>query len=71
MVHEWLGWAFVIGGMIHLLTHYRPIVSYLKSTKGILSMAIAVILLVVLSVAGLNHKGEHRHEGERSHIRGE
>ena len=71
MVHEWLGWAFVVGGFIHLIIHYRPIVSYLKSMKGILSTAIAVILLVVLSVAGLNDKGGHRHEGERSQIRGE
>jgi hypothetical protein len=70
-VHEWLGWAFVVGGLVHLLIHYRQMLSYMKSMKGILSAAIAVVLLIILSVAGMSDKDGHHHKSERSQYHGE
>ena len=63
-IHEWFGWAFIVGGIIHLLINLKPLLSYFKSIQAIVSCGVAAVLLVALTVVGMNHKGGRHGHGE-------
>ncbi len=52
MLHEWLGWGFVIAGVLHLLVNWRQLVSYLPRRSAMVALAVCAILVAALIVAG-------------------
>jgi len=61
-LHEWVGWAFVAAGLIHVLLNLRPLFSYLSLRRGMLSFTAAILLTVALGAYGLTRKqGPHGH----------
>jgi carbon starvation protein CstA len=62
VLHEWFGWAFVLGGAVHLLLNFRPLLAYLRQRAGVMSLACALFLVALLFAAGLHHPdhGQHR-----------
>ena len=70
LIHEWLGWAFVAGGIVHLLINYRSMLSYMKSIGGALSAATAVLLLIILSILGMSGGDRHHHHHEKNQFHG-
>jgi len=59
VLHEMFGWAFVVAGLVHLLLNWRPLLSYLRLRAGVLSLVFALVLVALLSYAGLNHDEQH------------
>ena len=48
-LHEWLGWAFVVISVIHLLLNWKPFICYFKKKAAYLSiLAISVFALVLV-----------------------
>jgi hypothetical protein len=62
VLHEWFGWAFVLGGAVHLLLNFRPLLAYLRQRAGVTSLACALVLVAALFAAGL-HQPAHGHHG--------
>lgn len=56
-LHEWVGWGFVIFGLVHLFLNWRSLFSYLKHWNGIVSVALGVILVAGLAVMGTTKQG--------------
>ncbi len=46
LAHEWLGWAFVAGGLAHLFSHYRSFFKYLQNPKAIALIAVFIVILI-------------------------
>jgi len=67
MLHEWFGWAFTVAGAVHLLLNWRPLVAYLRVSRGLVSLTVAVVLGISLVILGLNRRGGPGHgpRGER------
>lgn len=59
VVHEWLGLIFVVTGLIHLILNFRQFSAYLKLRRSWIAITAAALLILVLALAGLNHKGGH------------
>lgn len=67
VLHEWFGWAFVIAGAAHLLLNLRSLSGYLRQKTGLASLGLALVLTVVLGMAGLRHNhGESSHRAPHS-----
>lgn len=45
LAHEWLGFAFVAGGLLHLTAHYRSFFKYFLNVKTASLIAIFLVLL--------------------------
>ena len=54
--HEWLSWFLVLGGIFHVVTNWKPVISY--SSKPISASIIAVFL--ILSVLAFIPIGEKK-----------
>jgi hypothetical protein len=53
--HEWLSWLLVLGGIIHIITNWKPFIRY--SSKPISAGIIAVFLILcVLSFVPIGEK---------------
>ncbi len=65
VLHEWFGWLFVITGTVHLLLNLRPLLAYLRQPTALVSMGVALVLIVLLSVGGARHEREHHGHGYR------
>ncbi len=46
LAHEWLGFAFGAGGLLHLTAHYRSFFKYFLNVKTASLIAIFLVLLV-------------------------
>ena len=65
-LHEWFGWGFLAVGCIHLTLNLRAFASYLKTRGGLLALALAVVLTVVIAALGSTRKGHgHPQAGEQ------
>ncbi len=62
-LHEWFGWLFVAAGTVHTVLNIRPLIAYLRRPAAQTAVGVAVVLAVVLSVAGARHEQEHHHRG--------
>lgn len=51
-LHEWVGWGFVIAGLLHVLLNWNPLLSYLKRRSALIAVGISLLTVVVLTVAG-------------------
>ncbi len=51
-LHEWVGWAFVIAGILHVLLNWNPLLGYLKRRSALIAIGVSLLLVVALSVAG-------------------
>ncbi len=60
VLHEWFGWGFIIAGVAHTVLNWRPLVACLKQRSGILSLGFALILMLVMIIAGASHDDHGR-----------
>ena len=60
VIHEWLGMAFVVAGLIHILLNFRTLLAYFKTRQCWVATLAAVLLIALFAIAGFNH-GEGRH----------
>jgi hypothetical protein len=63
-IHQWFGWAFIVGGLIHLLLHFKTLLSHLKTVRGLLSVGLSLVLLIAMAMIGVNHRGHGHGHGE-------
>ena len=54
-LHEWVGVAFVIAAVFHLILNWKMFANYLSNKKAAVGL-IAVILLCILIVSVTPHK---------------
>ncbi|MBN2654337.1 MAG: DUF4405 domain-containing protein [Nitrospirae bacterium] len=52
ILHEWIGYAFVLAGLIHLAINWKPFLAYLGKRIGIIAIALGVTLSFTLFYAG-------------------
>ncbi len=64
--HEWIGLAFAIAGLFHLITHWRTFCSYFTRRETMLALAGVVVLMLLLSFIGGDEKGPHGPNGPNS-----
>ncbi len=62
-LHEWFGWLFVIAGIVHLLLNLRPLLAHLRRPAGVVSVAVALVLVAFLWLGGAQHEAEHHRRG--------
>ncbi len=65
VLHEWFGWAFVVAGTVHGVLNIRPLMAYLRQTAALVSLGVALILVVGLTLAGAGHEHGHGRHGPR------
>ena len=46
-IHEWVGWIFLIGGILHLVLNFSTFKKYLGQRKGQVMIGASVLLLAV------------------------
>lgn len=63
VLHEWFGWGFVVAGTVHALLNLRPLLAYLRQTAALVSLGVALILVVGLTLAGAGHEQGPGHHG--------
>lgn len=51
-LHEWVGWGFVIAGMLHVLLNWNPLLGYLKRRSGLIAIGVSLVIVAALTVAG-------------------
>jgi|GEM_PF-698614 len=56
-LHEWIGWGFVVFGLVHLFLNWRPLFSYLKRWTGIVAVVLGITLVVGVTVMGATKQG--------------
>ena len=65
--HEWFSWAFLAGAVAHLVVNVRPLTLHLKSRWGRISIAAAVVVLVVaVFPSGVRTGHQVRHAVEQA-----
>lgn len=65
VIHEWLGMAFVIAGVLHIVLNFRQFLSYCKLARAWIGIVLALVLVGLFALAGLNHHGgPHGRPGE-------
>lgn len=52
-IHEYIGLAFVVVGVAHLILNFRPLVGYVKNAAARISIGLALGVLVVLAIVGV------------------
>lgn len=59
VLHEWMGLVFAIAGITHLAFNWGILKAYFKHRGAFLATIIALLLTVLLIIAGLNAKNPH------------
>jgi hypothetical protein len=54
VLHEWVGWGFVVFGLVHVWLNWRPLFSYLKRGSAIVALVLGLALVSGLSVMGMS-----------------
>ena len=62
-LHEWFGWLFVVAGIVHLLLNLRALLAHLRRPAGVVSVAVALVLVAFLWLGGARHEGAHHRRG--------
>jgi hypothetical protein len=57
-IHQWIGLAFAIAGLFHLILNWRAFIRYFRSWTAVASLVAGVALCVAL---GLTSTGEEHH----------
>ena len=66
-LHEWVGVAFAVAGLLHLILNWRVFVAYFRRPVAVASVVVGVALCVVVAMfAALGEEREHGH-GPPSH----
>ena len=60
-LHEWVGWGFVIAGILHVLLNWNPLLGYLKRRSAIVAISVSLLAVLALTVAGASKQ----HAGPR------
>lgn len=60
-LHEGMGILFCIVGVFHLVLNWRALLSYLRTRKGMVAVAVIVILGAVMLIGEGDERGEGPH----------
>lgn len=73
VVHEWAGWAMVIGAVAHLALNWRAFTTYFKRplATGIMGLSAVVLALTFLPVSGPEGGGDFTRTAMRALSGGE
>lgn len=63
VVHEWLGMAFALAGVLHLVLNFRQLTAYFKTRQSWVALGAALALVALFVAAGWHGEGE----GPRGH----
>ncbi len=67
-LHEMFGYAFCFISVLHIALNWRPLLSHLKTTKALVTIAIVAVLASLIWISAINDKG---HNGRSWETRGE
>ena len=60
LVHEWMGWLLILGGIAHVAVNWKPFVGYFRTPSAVAIVSVLVLLGAVSFVPAGGHGGPSR-----------
>lgn len=64
-MHEWIGLALVVTGVVHVILNWRVLLQYLKARSALISIGVGAALVALFLVLGLLKGDQHKGRGPR------